>query len=84
MKEKLNDKLVRSILDALIFFEFSSDETIDPDASMEMVETIAANLQSLKESEKKELLFAFIKVSTHYPPEQKEFIRSLPASLGIN
>lgn len=83
MKEKLNNVLIKSILETLIFLEFSDDKVLDPDASIEMMETIASNLQDLGDKEKKDLFLEFSKMSTYYPLQQKEFIQDLSNSLGL-
>ena len=66
------------------FLEFSSEEVINPDAAMEAMEQLAAELQSLPEDARIELAKQFEESADKFhEPAKVKFIKSLPETLGL-
>lgn len=77
-------QLFQAILDALLVFEFTDDDQMDPDVSVSALESIAATLQEAPE----ELRIQFCKnaatVAASEPdPDRASFLRELPWTLGL-
>lgn len=83
MKQQLNSYLVKIITDFIIFCEFSNEEVIDPDSSIQIIENIAYVMQSMDDISKKELIINFNEIVKQYSKEHQEFVQNLPVMLGI-
>jgi hypothetical protein len=59
-------KLAKIVADLAIFLEFTSEELLDPDAAVEAMEQIAAELQLLGDEERNNLAKIFIDLSNGY------------------
>lgn len=75
--------LVRIIVNIAIFLEFTSEERLDPDTAVEMMEQISAELQLFGEDDKKKIIKLFNDISKEYEGKESEFVKELPNSLGI-
>jgi hypothetical protein len=76
-------KLAKIVADLAIFLEFTSEELLDPDAAVEAMEQIAAELQLLGDEERNNLAKIFIDLSNGYQGDKSEYVRDLPESLGL-
>ena len=81
---KLNQVLVKCLIETLIFLEFTDEKLLHLDSAVEMQELIASHLNAL-DKEDKALLKNLIKDigNEHEVENIKRFILSLSESLGI-
>ncbi|WP_333855098.1 hypothetical protein [Leclercia sp.] len=75
--------LVKVIADMAIFLEFSDEHSLNPDAAVEMLEHIAAELQLLTEDEKGSIISAFAEIAKAYQGDESDFVKALPDTLGL-
>ena len=75
--------LVKAIVDATIFFEFSDDTVIDTDVAMQAMEQMAAELQLMDEGARCAFCSQLKIVAAGYPDDKADFINKLPESLGL-
>ena len=83
MNHHLDNYLVKIILDLIILFEFSSDDIINSGAAVQAIEDIAYDLQMMDNLSKRAFIKILDEIIDQYPEEQKDFIRSIPTTLGI-
>ncbi|WP_436857394.1 hypothetical protein [Citrobacter tructae] len=76
-------KLIKIIADLAIFLEFTSPDLLDTDCSIEAMESIAAELQSLNHEDRDNIADLFNTLSKQYVGDKSDFVRNLPESLGI-
>jgi hypothetical protein len=74
---------VKAIIDIAIFLEFSSEDIIDPDAAVQMMENIAYELQLMNDTYKKLFIQILDELSEEYTGKQKDFIRNLANNFGL-
>jgi hypothetical protein len=76
--------LVRSLIELLLFLEFSGEETVNPDAAVAQLEAVAALLRDLPEKDRAVIIDEIISIGKVNPdPRAREFIVGLPGSLGL-
>lgn len=78
-----NIRLVKVIADLAVFLEFTNEDLLDPDAAIEAMEQIAADLQLLDEKDRSELSKMFHTLSKEYKGDKSEYVKGLPESLGL-
>ena len=83
MSKNSEVKLAKIVADLAIFLEVTSEELLDPDAAVEAMEQIAAELQLLGDEERNNLAKIFIDLSNGYQGDKSEYVRDLPESLGL-
>jgi hypothetical protein len=83
MNKKENIHLVKAIVDVLIFFEFSDESAVDPDAATDAVEQMAAELQLMEGQSRSDFCSQLRYLSQGYPPDKAEFIAGLGEALGL-
>ena len=79
----MNDHLIKILVDVIIFLEFSDDDIIDPDAAIQMIEHITAEICIMGAAEKKECVAQINKIADQHTGKHKDFIKHLPVILGI-
>lgn len=79
----VDKQIAKAIVDMLVFLEFSSDDVVDADASIAMIEQIAAVLQEASDSVRADLAQCFNELSNEYG-DHSEFVASLPETLGLS
>ncbi len=72
-----------AIVNIAIFLEFSGDEVINEDASVEGLEQLAADLQLVDQQSRADLSAHFRALSTGYKGDVREFVFSLPEAFGL-
>jgi len=77
------NQLVKIIADFAIFLEFNDEDTLNPDAAVEMMESIAADLDLLSNDEKVNLIKSFEDISKTYSGEEADFVKDLPDTFGL-
>ncbi|ARK58176.1 hypothetical protein BOC40_26390 [Burkholderia pseudomallei] len=75
--------LCKVIVDVSIFLEYSGEIIIDPDASIELLEQIANELQKMSGSERASLSKSIRDLAPQYGP-RANFVTDLPSNLGIS
>ena len=78
--------IVFALIELLCFLEFCNDEGLDPDLAIAQMEQAGAILQESEASTKAEFLEAcqdYAKMAKDNSPEKREFIQSLPETLGL-
>ncbi|KGX48607.1 hypothetical protein [Burkholderia pseudomallei] len=78
-----NDHFAKVIVDVSIFLEYSGENIIDPDASIELLEQIANELQKMSDSERASLSKSIRDLAPQYGP-RANFVTDLPSNLGIS
>lgn len=77
--------LATIVADVALFCEFTSEDLLDEDAAIEMMEQLSSRLNALEDSDKANLASQFESLSGACSNgKHTEFIRGLPASLGIS
>lgn len=75
--------LVKSLVQFLVFLEFSDDDVVDPDIAIQEMEKISTELKSLEESKLALLLEDIYQLSTHYDDEKASFLMSIDEYLDL-
>lgn len=83
MSKNSSAKLVKIIANLAIFLEFTDERQLDPDLAVEMMEQMAAELQSLNDDDRKNITKIFQDISREYTGDKCEFIKKLPESFGL-
>ncbi|WP_456311306.1 hypothetical protein [Serratia proteamaculans] len=83
MSKNSSVKLVKIITNLAIFLEFTDERQLDPDLAVEMMEQMAAELQSLNDDDRKDITSIFQDISREYTGDKCEFIKELPESFGL-
>ena len=83
MSKNSNIKLIKIIADLAIFLEFTSEERLDADTAVEMMEQMAAELQLLDAEDRQDIVRDFLVISAEYTGDKSEFVKELPESLGL-
>ncbi|CAM7823174.1 MafI family immunity protein [Lelliottia nimipressuralis] len=83
MSKNSNIKLIKIIADLAIFLEFTSEEQLDADIAVEMMEHMAAELQLLDAEDRQNIVRDFLVISAEYTGDKSEFVKELPESFGL-
>jgi len=75
--------LAKIIADMAIFLEFTDEHSLNPDAAVEMIEHIAAELQLLTDDEKGNIIDSFAEIAKAYRGNESDFVKALPDTLGL-
>ena len=75
--------LARTIANLSIFLEFSSEEAVNEDSALQALEQMGADLLELDEQDRRELSDVFRSISNEYKGEHKEYVATLPYSIGF-
>lgn len=83
MSQEINKHVARAIVEFAVFFEFSGEDVLSPDAAIQALEQLASTLQVADSGAKSSLCSHFKNIATEYSGEQAEFVASLGDSLGL-
>ncbi|EMR0466381.1 MULTISPECIES: hypothetical protein [Stenotrophomonas] len=83
MSQDIDKHVARAIVELAIFFEFSPDDVLDPDAAMRALEQLASTLQMMGAESRSSLCSQFKSISTAYSGERAQFVESLGDALGL-
>ncbi|URN98371.1 hypothetical protein NB069_17100 [Leclercia adecarboxylata] len=75
--------LIKIIADMAIFLEFTGEDSLCPDAAVEMLEHIAAELQLLTDDEKGSIIDSFAEIAKAYRGNESDFVKDLPDTFGL-
>jgi hypothetical protein len=80
-----DEPFMNLVVDCVLFFEQSSDDFIDEDSAIQMLEQIAATLQRLDAStQPRFLLHLQERVEQAESPDQRQAIERVAVALGID
>jgi hypothetical protein len=79
----VDQNFARAIANVAIFLEFSNEDIINEDASVEAMEQLAADLQAMDGPVRAALSKALKEVAQSYDSETSQFVAELPESFGI-
>ena len=74
--------IAKALIEISLFFEFSDDQIIDPDAAVAAMEQMASTLQRMDSKTKADLVMVMQSLGSDYP-ENSTFVSELPAALGL-
>lgn len=79
----MTELLARVLVNVCIFFEFASDNTVDPDAALTQLENLVYELSALPKKDRDEVAAAIVALADgdHL---HADYIRELPVSLGLD
>lgn len=83
MSKEIDQHIVRAIVELAVFLEFSSENTIRPDAAIQALEQLASTLQRMSPETKASLCSEFEDIALGYSDEQAQFVESLGGALGL-
>jgi hypothetical protein len=76
--------LVRGLIDALLFLEFSGPNEVNPDSAVRCMESISASLLALEQSDQLALRSDFQSIADKATdPTYRDFVRALPDMIGL-
>ncbi|WP_205205200.1 hypothetical protein [Azonexus hydrophilus] len=76
--------MAKAIVDMAIFLEFTDEELLDADTSIEAMEQLAMELQLMEGEGRSELSSQIRRVSAEYEDVNKaQFVEKLPEFLGL-
>jgi hypothetical protein len=78
----IDQHITKAVADLAVFLEFSGEDILDPDASIEALEQLALNLQLAKTETKVSLTNTLISIAKDYG-EHQMFIENLPETLAV-
>ncbi|WP_342269729.1 hypothetical protein [Rickettsia endosymbiont of Orchestes rusci] len=79
----MNSHLIKIILDIVIFLEFSNEDIINDDSAIQMMESIAYELQKMEESHKNDFIKKINELANEYKDEQKVFVQTFAYNWGL-
>nr|WP_253308518.1 hypothetical protein [Rickettsia endosymbiont of Ceutorhynchus assimilis] len=79
----MNSHLIKIILDIAIFLEFSNEDIINDDSAIQMMESIAYELQKMEESHKNDFIKKINELANEYKDEQKVFVQTFAYNWGL-
>jgi hypothetical protein len=79
----ISNDIAIAVANMAVFFEFCSDDTLDPDTAIQVMEQLCADLQALDESSRQELVASFRAIAPRYEGEVRAFVEDMPYAFGI-
>ncbi|RZL71082.1 MAG: hypothetical protein EOP66_15455 [Sphingomonas sp.] len=76
-------QIARMVTNFVFFLEDSDEETLDPDAAVRMLETLADDLEKLDKAFLRELIDAFAVIASEYDGETAEQVRTIPTGFYL-
>jgi hypothetical protein len=76
--------IIKCLIDVFLFIEFSTQEIIDEDAGVSLMEQIVYELGLMDSHSKIELSHIITKLASEYSADKQDFIKSLPDSIGLS
>lgn len=83
MSQEINKHVALAIVEVAVFFEFSGEDVLNPDAAIQALEQLASTLQMAGSGAKLALCSHFENIAMEYSGEQAEFVESLGDLLGL-
>ena len=83
-RASVNRHLVQAIAQLAVFLEFTDDTTLNPDAAVKQLESLAFQLQQLLPADRIEFIRTLSTIAGEWPTEQeRQYLLNLPDALGI-
>jgi hypothetical protein len=76
-------QMARAIANIAIFLEFSSEDILDEDSSIQALEQLSGDLQAIDSRSRRELSDGLRFIASSYEGEARKFVEDLPDALGI-
>lgn len=83
MYQDFNDAILKGLIDAIFFLEFSEEDVVNPDNAVAILESIGSELQSMDEANKEKFKLQIKKIAPSYTENKKKFVLALPDYLGL-
>ncbi|UCV14768.1 hypothetical protein [Quatrionicoccus australiensis] len=84
MSNAISRHLVKAIADMAIFLEFTKEELLNADTSIEAMEQLAMELQLMENEDRCNLALQLKDLSAEYGDARRaQFVENLPESLGL-
>lgn len=71
-------QIARIIANYIIFLDMTDDDILDPDAAVQMMEALGADLDALDKGFLRELVDAFPVIAEEYSGEAQKLVRNIP------
>lgn len=81
---EINSHLLYSLVDLLLFLEFSDENIIDSDAAVQAMEQLSARLMEMQEADKVAFVSECKKLSAQFNGEKADFIANIGEHLGLD
>ena len=76
--------LVAALVETVVSLELASDDLIDPDFEVDLMETIASTLQEMSDEQRADFTRELKKhIATTKSAARKKLLRELPEALGL-
>lgn len=79
----VDQSIARAIANVAIFLEFSNEDLVNEDASIEAMEQLASDLQAMGVQARSALSVALKEIAATYEGEVAQFVTELPEAFGI-
>jgi hypothetical protein len=79
----VSNNVAVAIANMAIFFEFCSDDTLNDDTAIQVMEQLCGDLQALDENSRRELAASFRAIAPRYEGEVRAFVEDMPYAFGI-
>lgn len=79
----ISNDIAIAIANMALFFEFCSDDTLNDDTAVEVMEQLAGDLNALDEDSRRELCATFRLIASRYEGEERAFVEDMPYAFGI-
>lgn len=76
-------QVARMVTNFCLFLDLSDEDILDPDAAVDAMEVLAADLQSLDRVFLRELVDAFAVIAADYEGESAKLVRDIPYSFYL-
>jgi hypothetical protein len=76
-------QIARIISSFVLFLDLTDDDTLDPDAAVEMMEELGGNLKALDKDFLGQLIDAFAEISREYSGESQKIVRDIAYSFYL-
>ncbi|HJD65893.1 MAG TPA: hypothetical protein LFV91_02250 [Rickettsia endosymbiont of Bembidion nr. Transversale] len=83
MNQVLNKHLIKIVVDILISLEFCSDDMIDQNYAVQIMENIAAELNLMNKEQKKDFVKILEELFEIYKDEKKDFVKRIGENFGL-
>lgn len=70
-------QIARIIANFILFLDMTDDETLDPDAAVQMMEELAGDLQAMDKGFLRELIDSFPVIASEYSGEAQRLVLSI-------
>lgn len=80
----MNEYLIKSLVEALLFLEFSSEDVVKPDESIRIMESIASILMDMNDKDKMKFLESLKNLSKNFKDDESDFLFNFGENFGLS